>query len=77
MMRKVSQDARHTAKISIGKWEEQHPEIAVRLGTDQHKQMEKIAKHADLKTSEVVGRLLAFALEKPLQQKKQWEGARW
>jgi hypothetical protein len=76
-MRKVSQDARHRAKISIGKWEEQHPKISVRLAPDQHQQMQKIAKHADLKTSEVVARLLAFALEKLLQQKKQRDGQCW
>ncbi len=75
-MRKLSEAAREKSKISIAKWEEQHPKLSVRLDSEQFMQMEKLAKHADLKTSEVVARLLAFALEKLLQQKKQREGNR-
>ena len=60
-LRKLSQDARHRAKLFV------------RLVFDQHQQMEKLAKLSEQKVSEVVAKLLAFALEKLAQQESKGE----
>lgn len=76
-MRKRSQAQLDQAKIATGLWEMEHPKISVRLEPEQLSQMQTLAKKSGLKTSEVVGKLLAYALEKLAQQQKQSDGRMW